>query len=95
MSSPLKTKFYSLLHNFFGKHVEIHREGLFFTVFFLSASAIWLILAAVFAASAADDLRLLALAVRYVPEMARSAALAVPLSVAGGLIIDLSVRENS
>lgn len=91
----MKTKFYSFLHIFSGKHVELRREALFFTVFFLSAAALWLLLAAALIARSSDDLQMLAFAVRYVPFMVRSASLSVPLSVAGGLIIDLSVRENS
>lgn len=84
--------FYSLLHIISHKRVEMRREALVFTVFFLTVAAVWLILAAYLCLAASSEPRLFPLAVRYAPQMARSALLSVPLAVAGGLIIDLTLR---
>ena len=86
---------YSFLHNISNKRVEMRREALFFTAFFLSAAVIWLIFAALLLARSSSGLYSYHLAARYVPEMVRSALLSVPLAVTGGVVLDLHLRENS
>lgn len=87
--------FYSLLHSISQKYVKMRREALVFTIFFLSASAVWLLLAALMQAAADRGMYDYATAVLYVPEMVRSALLSVPLAVAGGIVLDLHLRQNS
>lgn len=73
----------------------MRREALVFTVFFLSAAALWLIAAAAVIAASRAGLCDYILAVRYAPKMASSALLSVPLSVIGGIILDLHLRGNT
>lgn len=88
-------RFYSLLHNAANKKVEMRREALYFTVFFLTAASAWLLIAAALFIAARHGLCDYQLVVRYIPEMVRSALISVPISVVGGLIFDLHLRENS
>ncbi len=88
-------RLYSLLHKIAYKRVELRREALFFTVFFLSAAVIWLIAAACLVIAGKHGMCEYLLIQRYLPLMARSALLSVPLAVAGGLILDLQLRDNS
>ena len=89
----MRLRLYTLLHNFLHNHVEMRREALHFTVFFLSASALWLIVAALYFAAANVGVCEYLLAIRYIPEMTRSALISVPLAVGGRLIIDLDLRR--
>ena len=72
----------------------MRREALFFTVFFLSAAALWLMIAAAVVIAARCGILDYHAAARYIPDMVRSALLAVPLSVIGGIIFDLNLRGD-
>lgn len=85
-------RIYSLLHIFLHKRVEMRREALFFTVFFLSAAVVWLIVAAVIVITARHGIVDYHTVARYIPDMVRSALLAVPLAVIGGIVFDLYLR---
>ena len=74
------------------KAVEMRREALFFTVFFLTAAVIWLLAAVLLLLAAKSGACDYCLAVRYLPAMLRSSLLSVPLAVCGGLIFDLHLR---
>ncbi len=73
----------------------MRREARFFTLFFVAASAVWLIMAYSVLAAADAGMCGLSFAALYVPEMARAARLSAVLAFAGGLIFDLQLRETA
>lgn len=77
---------FSSIYPYIHKIMHIGMRARIFIAFFLTAALFWLILAAVAAHGLFDYHRAAAL----VPEMIRSAVFSVPLSVAAGLIVDLT-----
>ena len=91
----MRRRIYSLLHIFTNFFVEVRCEAGFFTVFFLSASALWLIFAVFLLSAAEAGSCPLFYASVYVPEMARAARLSALLSVCGGAVFDIQLRGHS
>ena len=77
-------RLFSAIYPYIHRIMNISKRARVFITFFLLAALLWLILAAVVAGGLFDYHR----AAMIVPEMIRSAAFSVPLSIAAGLIID-------
>ena len=73
--------------------MHIHPRALGFTTFFLLTALWWLILAALTSLAADTGCYDYYLAAAIVPEMVRSAAFSIPLSLVSGLIIDSQMQQ--
>ena len=77
------------------KQPKMHRESLFFMLFFLTAALLWIMLSLLMLIAAENGLYDYHLAVRYVPEMINSALFSVPLSLLCGVIYEINLRQET